>query len=135
MVHNQLGMVRFRQQKFKHALIQYHESLKMDPQQPGLLNSSAHLFLTCPDKSLQDPYKAVKLAYQACQLTQWENPMFLNTLYVAYVKLEHYSEALNTCQRALKLLQAAGDHERADRMQKEIDWIKKALQKQNNTMR
>jgi arylsulfatase A-like enzyme/Tfp pilus assembly protein PilF len=124
-VHNQLGALRSRQKKFDLAIAQFKESLKLDPKQPGVLNTLAQTLLNCPNKALRDPYKAVELASQACRLTRSEDPMHLNTLTVAYFTIKNYSEAVKTSEKALALAKAAGDHTLAAKLQEQLELIKR----------
>ncbi len=126
-VHKRLGLVRTRQKKYDLAIIQFNESLKLNPKQPDMFNTLAWTLVTCPDEVLRDPSKALKLAQQACRLTQSKHPVYLNTLAVAYVSLNNFSEAARISEKAVALAQAKGDHALAAKLQKQLDLIKKAL--------
>ena len=125
-VHNHLGALRARQKKFDLAIIQLEESLKLDPDQPRILHALAKTLLTCPDKALRNPSKAVELVEKACNLTQLKNAMYLNTLTVAYFTTKNYKKAAETCEKALALVQAEGDQARAGKLQEQLNLIKKA---------
>ena len=126
-VHNQLGNLRSKQNKFDLAIVQFKESLKLDSNQPKLLHSLAHIMMNCPDRSFRDPYKAVEYARQACQLTQSKNAMYLNTLTVAYYNIKNYKEAIKAAEKAIALAQAEGDYAITAKLQKQLDLIKKTL--------
>jgi arylsulfatase A-like enzyme len=126
-VHNQLGNLRSKQKKFGLAIVQFKESLKLDPNQPKLLHSLAHIMMNCPDQSLRDPYKAVEYARQACQLTQSKNAKYLNTLTVAYYNIKNYSQAIKAAEKAIALAQTEGDHAITAKLRKQLDLIKKTL--------
>ena len=123
-VHNQLGGLRTKQKKYDMAMAQFNESLKLNPNQADISHSLAQMLLTCPDQVLRDPSRAVELAQQACELTQSKDPRYLNTLAVAHFKTRNYSKAAKTCQKALALVQAQGDHKLAAKLQKQLDLIK-----------
>ena len=122
------------QNKFDLAMIQFKESLKLNPNQPDMLNTLAQTLLTCPDEALRDPSRAVELARQACVLTQSKHPVYLNTLAVAYSKLDNYSEAVKTSEKALALAKAKGDYALVTSLQRQLDWLKGALAKQNKNL-
>jgi tetratricopeptide (TPR) repeat protein len=126
-VHNQLGLLRARQKKFDLAIVQFKETLKLKPKQPDMLNALALALLSCRDQALKDPYKALKLAQQACALTQLKHPVYLNTLAVVYATLNNFSEAVKTSERALALAQAKGDQTLVTKLQKQLDLFKRAL--------
>jgi tetratricopeptide (TPR) repeat protein len=120
-------LVRARQKKFDLAIIQFNESLKLDPKQPDMLNTLAWTLVTCPDEVLRDPSKALELAQQACRLTQSKHPVYLNTLAVAYISLNNFSEAVKISEKAVALAQAKGDQALVTKLRKQLDLIKRAL--------
>jgi tetratricopeptide (TPR) repeat protein len=126
-VHKKLGVIRARQKKFDLAIVQLQEALKLNPQQPGVLNTLAWTLATCPNQTLRDPPKALELAQQACALTQFKNPQYLNTLAVAYATLNNFSEAVNISERALAIALAKGDQTLVINLQKQLDLFKRAL--------
>jgi len=125
-VHNHLGGLRSRQKKFDLAIVQFKESLKLDPEQPRILHTLAQTLLTCPNQALRDPSKAVELAEQACRLTQSKDAMYLNTLTFAYFTIKNYKKAAKTCEKALALVQAEGDQALVTKLQQQLDLIKRA---------
>jgi tetratricopeptide (TPR) repeat protein len=125
--HNQLGLVRAREKKFDLAIVQFKETLKLNPKQPDMLNALAWTLVTCPNQALKDPSKALKLAQQACALTQSKHPVYLNTLAVVYATLNNFSEAVKISERALALAQDKGDQTLVTNLQKQLALIKRAL--------
>ncbi len=126
-VHNRLGLVRARQKKFDLAIIQFNESLKLNPKQPGMLNALALALLVRPNQTLKDPSKALELAQQACALTQSRHPLYLSNLGLAYAELNNFSEAVKASEKAVALAQAKGDQTLATSLQQQLDLFKKAL--------
>jgi tetratricopeptide (TPR) repeat protein len=116
----QLGMTRSRQEKYDLAIVQFDESLKLNPKQPLLLNLFALLLLECPDASLRNPARALDLAQQACALTQLKNPAFLKTLALAYIGLNNPGPALQITRNALALATASGDAVLAAELQQQL---------------
>ena len=126
-VHSQLGVLRSRQKKFDLAIVQFKETLKLNPKQPDMLNALAQALLTCPDQALKDPSKALKSAQQACALTQSKNPVYLGTLAVAYATVDNLSEAAKVSERALILARAQGDRALIAKQQRQLYLIRRAL--------
>ena len=126
-VHNELGLLRARQKKFDLAIVQFEETLKLDPKQPGILNALALALLVHPNQALRNPSKALELAKKACALTQSKHPLYLNTLAIAYAALNNFSEAIKTSERALALAQAKDDQTLVINLQKQLDLSKRAL--------
>jgi arylsulfatase A-like enzyme len=92
-----------------------------------VLNALAWALLTCPDQAIRNPSKALKLARQACGLTESKRPLYLNTLAVAYAENNNLSEAIKISEKALALAQTKGDQALVTKLQKQLDVIKKAL--------
>ena len=126
-VHNQLGLLRSRQKMFDLAIVQFKESLRLNPKQPDILNALAQALLVSPDPALKDPSRALKLARQACGLTQSKHPEYLSTLAVAYATLNNLSEAITILEKALPLAQATGNQALIAKVQKQLYLIKRAL--------
>jgi arylsulfatase A-like enzyme/Flp pilus assembly protein TadD len=126
-IYNQLGLSYSRQKKFEPAIVQFEETLKLNPDQPEILNALAQALLSCRNPAIKDPSRALKLAKQACELTQSKIPRYLSTLAVAYATANNLSEAVKILEKALPLARAQGDQSVVDQIQKQRYLIKKAL--------
>jgi tetratricopeptide (TPR) repeat protein len=126
-VHNTLGVLHAKQKEYDQALVQFKESLKVNSNQPDILNTLAWTLLTCPNQAFRDPRGALELAKKACGLTQSQHPQYMNTLAVAYATLGNLSEAIKTSEKALTLARAKGDRALVTKLQKQLDWIKKTF--------
>ena len=67
-------------------------------------NSYAWLALTCEPADLRDPESALRFAFEANELTRFENPSYLDTLALAYNMTGNSAKAIETQKRALALL-------------------------------
>jgi tetratricopeptide (TPR) repeat protein len=126
-IYNQLGLSYSRQKKFESAIVQFEETLKLDPDQPEILNAMAQALLSCRNPAIKNPAKALKLAQQACRLTQSKQPQYMSTLAVAYAIVDNLTEAVKILQKALPLARAKGDPALINQIQKQLYLIKKAL--------
>jgi tetratricopeptide (TPR) repeat protein len=131
-IHKLLGEIRLAQKKFALAIAQFQEALKLNPNQPEILNTFAWTLLTCSDQTLRDSRKALELAQKACELTQSKHPGYLNTLAVAYGKNNNLSEAINISEEAVALAQATGDQALVTKLRKQLYLIKRALEELKN---
>ncbi len=62
----------------------------------------AWIWSTCPKAELRDGKKAVEYAEKACQLTEYKEATFLDTLAAAYAENGQFDDAVKTQKTALK---------------------------------
>ncbi len=79
----------------------YEASLKLNPENPHVLNNLAWLYATAEDPRFRNPSRALDLAKAAVGLL--EEPHILDTLAECYFVNGQYAKALETAQHALRL--------------------------------
>jgi Zn-dependent protease with chaperone function len=94
-----LGQVSYQFEKWEESKNAYEKSLKLEYQQPEVLNNLAWLYLKCPDEQFLNPGRALILAKDAAELRQ--PPHILDTLAEAYFQNSMYKQAVQTSQKAL----------------------------------
>jgi tetratricopeptide (TPR) repeat protein len=110
-VHNNLGVVLQQQGKFSEALTHFNRARQLAPDSPIPMNSLAWFIATCAELKNRDVNEAVRLAGRACELTDYKNPSYLDTLAAAYASAGRFSEAVDTAKKALKLADTASQHQ------------------------
>lgn len=81
----------------------YENVLKIDPENVHALNNLAWLLVTCPDKTLLDPVRALDLAVRALDIKQ---EAFIFDTYAEALFLNHRrAEALDAARRAMGMAQ------------------------------
>ena len=91
----------------------------------GLLNNFAWLLSTTPEDDLRDGNRAVKLATESAELTDFEQPHILSTVAAAYAETGDFKSAIEWINKGLEANKAAGAKEGAN--QEGIKRQKKSL--------
>jgi len=93
----------------REAVEQSRLALATKPDMPEALSNLAWLLATTGEGSLRDGAEAVRLAEQACRLTDYKQARMVGALAAAYAEAGRFSEAVTTVQKAIELARAAGD--------------------------
>jgi protein O-mannosyl-transferase len=106
--------------KLSESIGYYRDTLRFKPDHTPALNDLAWILAAAPDTQIRNPQEAMSLVRKACELTDFKNPSFLDTLAVAYAANNQFKEAIETAQKAIDLANAAGQTDLASRMKKRL---------------
>ncbi len=98
-----LAFLNLHEGKQAEAVSNLEKALKLRPDYPQTLNALGWLRATSPVKSLRDGRKAIDLAMQACQLSDWAEFQFVDTLAAAYAETGEFEKAVEFQRFALNL--------------------------------
>jgi tetratricopeptide (TPR) repeat protein len=101
------GIVFLSLKDYSDALRDLQESVHLAPGNLAALDRLAWVLATCPKAEVRNGSEAVRVATQACKLSNWENPECLGTLAAAFAEVGNFAEATKWQQRAVQL---AEDH-------------------------
>jgi serine/threonine-protein kinase len=107
MPYNFRAGVHYARQNYGLAVRDHMEALKRDPRHAGTFNQLAWLWSTCPDPDVRNGERARECATRACELTEWSEPGFLDTLAAACAESGEFDEAVKWQEKAMDLV--AGD--------------------------
>lgn len=94
---------RFDRGEFDAALADAEAALRLEPESPHARNDLAWMLATCPEDRLRDGPRAVRLAKEACDLTEGRQPDCLGTLAAAHAECGDFAEALRHLTLAIEL--------------------------------
>jgi tetratricopeptide (TPR) repeat protein len=95
------------QGRYDEVLDQYRAILRLKPDWPDCMSNIAFIIATNPKLKNRDTNEAIRLASRACELANYKNPAFLDTLAAAYASAGKFSEAVDTANKAINLADAA----------------------------
>lgn len=99
--HRNRGNVLMDKRDYEPALASFNEAIKIDANDADAADSAAWVMATAPDAKLRNGKRAVELATKACELTQWKNGSYVDTLAAAYAEAGDFAEAVRRQQQAL----------------------------------
>jgi tetratricopeptide (TPR) repeat protein len=102
--HTYLGVaLYYGQGKVEEALAHWRKAIELDPTSAFAFSQEAHALAASPAASYRNGDEAVKLAQQAVELSKGEEPMYLDSLAMAYAEEGKFPQATETAQHALQL--------------------------------
>jgi Flp pilus assembly protein TadD len=116
-----LGMTLGQAGRNPEAVDAYRAALKLNPDLPDALNNLALILATSSRDDLRNGPEAVQLANRACQLTQYRQPQFIETLAAAYAEAGRFQDAQAIMAKLAQLATQAGQTALAQRYQRILE--------------
>jgi len=100
-IHVMRGFAYYKSGKYQKAIRDFTEGSEIDPRNAEAFNQLAWLQATCLDNSIRNGNQAIKAATKACELANWNNPSYLDTLAAAYAESGDFARAVNFQKQAV----------------------------------
>jgi Zn-dependent protease with chaperone function len=124
-LYKRLGDIHYRTENYIGVKEAYEKSIDLNPKNPEVLNNLAWLYVTCPDENLCNPFRGLKLAEKAIQLS--EAAHIFDTLAESYFVNSMYQKAIVAGTRALELVKGDQSY-----YEKQLEKFKKAAADEMN---
>ena len=85
------------------SLADYEKAISLEPSEARSYDVEAYLLSVCPMPKYRDGRKALGYATKACDLTEWKNAGYLETLAAAYAENRQFDEAVKWQQKAMEM--------------------------------
>jgi len=123
-LHDELGKVYYQKGELRKAIDHWTKAVQLRQDDVEILNNLAWLHSAIRDSDVRDPKKAVEYALRACELTDYGQVDFVDTLAVAYAANGQFPEAIETALKALGLAVPAGRENLVDEINKRLELYK-----------
>lgn len=107
--------------KHHEAIADFARVYESNPEESGLLNNYAWTLATSPFDDLRDGERAVEMATQACELTEYKQPHIVSTLAAAYAEAGDFESAVEWSTKAVEMTKQGVQPEHSEELQKELD--------------
>ncbi len=107
------------------ALNHFRQAQQLKPDWHLPPNDMAWILATHGASSVRDGHRAVRLAVRAAQLTEYKNPLVLDTLAASYAEVGEFERAVESATKAHRLYSASKTGDLADRVLKRLELYKR----------
>jgi tetratricopeptide (TPR) repeat protein len=121
LTHFNLALALNRKGRTEEAITHFSQALRIKPGWERPMDGLAWIFATHSDPKFRDPQEALSLAQRACEIADYQDPRFLDTLAAAYAAAGRFKDAVATAQKALGIIASGDNKKRIRNIQNRLD--------------
>jgi tetratricopeptide (TPR) repeat protein/V8-like Glu-specific endopeptidase len=103
MAYTNRGLAYSKKKDYDSAIVDYQLAIQIDPKEVSAYNALAWVLAACPKANVRNGRQAVEIATIACKLSEWMDPVALDTLSAAKAQSGNFREAVLWEKKAIEL--------------------------------
>jgi len=121
---DEMAKIYYQKGELRKAIDHWTKAAKLRPDDAEMLNNLAWLHSAIRNPDIRKPQKALEYALRSCELTDYAQANFVDTLAVAYAANGQFPEAIETALKALGLAVSDGRENLVDEINERLELYK-----------